>query len=188
MVSATSSEISVGRFFGQAFEANRLIIGPAVEFRTTPKVAIEFDVLFQSADLRGAGAGAAIFPRSSWQADTSLRYFPVLAKYRLRKHNFTPFTVGGGAFRHYSHSGNISTTTVGSSGMPGSTTSPLKEGHTDAGWAVGGGLEFKVKLLRISPEIRYMRFSDLACDRCANTAQPSSLTHNPVTMMLGLGF
>ena len=95
MVSATSSEISVGRFFGQAFEANRLIIGPAVEFRITPKVAIEFDVLFQSADLRGAGAGAAIFPRSSWQADTSLRYFPVLAKYRLRKHNFTPFAVQG---------------------------------------------------------------------------------------------
>lgn len=44
-----------------SFEANRLIIGPAVEFRITPKVALEFDVLFQSADLRGAGASAAIF-------------------------------------------------------------------------------------------------------------------------------
>ena len=97
VVSAKSSDISIGRFFGQAFEANRLIIGPAVEFRITPKVAFEFDVLFQSADLRGAGASAAIFPRSSWQADTSIRYFPVLAKYRLRKQNFTPFAVAGGA-------------------------------------------------------------------------------------------
>ena len=90
VVNETRSEILIGRFFGQAFEANRLIIGPAVEFRITPKVAFEFDVLFQSADLRGAGASAAIFPRSSWQADTSIRYFPVLAKYRLRKQNFTP--------------------------------------------------------------------------------------------------
>ena len=53
---------------------------------------------------------------------------------------------------------------------------------------MGGGLEFKVKLLRISPEIRYMRFSDLSCDLCANTAPPSSLAHNPVTMTLGVGF
>jgi hypothetical protein len=37
VVSANSSDVSIGRFFGQAFEANRLTIGPAIEFRIAPK-------------------------------------------------------------------------------------------------------------------------------------------------------
>jgi opacity protein-like surface antigen len=102
---------------------------------------------------------------------------------RNRKHNFTPSVVAGGAF---SHSGNINTTTV--FGHARLHNQSFNEGHTNAGWEVGGGLEVNLKLLRISPEIRYMRFTDLACDQCANTTLHTSLTHNPVTITLGLGF
>ena len=55
--------------------------------------------------------------------------------------------------------------------------------RTDVGWAVSGGVEFKLKLLRISPELRYMRFGDFACDRCTNAIP--SLAVNPVVVMLG---
>ena len=53
--------------------------------------------------------------------------------------------------RHYSHWVLSAPQRSGLPGMPGSTTSSLNEHHTDAGWALGGGLEFKVTLLASLP-------------------------------------
>ncbi len=167
-------------------EASRFVIGPAVEWRMTPKIAVELDVIFQSADLIGGVSSVSIFSASSWQIDTSIRYFPVLAKYRFLTRSITPFAIAGGAIRSFSHAGTLRLTTVSPGGLVGSTTSPITEAHTDVGWAVGGGVEFKLNLLRISPELRYMRFGDFACDRCTNAIP--SLSVNPVVLMLGIGF
>jgi hypothetical protein len=45
-VNNVQSEVSQGRFTGRGYNPSRLIIGPAVEVRPTPKATVEFGMLF----------------------------------------------------------------------------------------------------------------------------------------------
>ena len=98
---------------------------------------------------------------SSWE-------FPILAKYRLSvREHLAPYVVGGGSFQR---NDILQAVQVG----------PTK---TATGFAFGAGLEAKLRLIRVSPEIRYTRWTSDFSFRGAN------LVHrNQVEFLVGITF
>ncbi len=104
----------------------RYIIGPTIEIRLPfTGLGVEADALYRRYDIGGQV--------SQWE-------FPILVKYRFNSGFLIhPFVDGGPTFNHVSDAANV--------------LDVLHSGS--AGVAVGGGLEVKALLIRVSPEVRY---------------------------------
>src|ERR1700687_1131990 len=108
------------------------VIGPMVELKLPLGFAIEADALYRPLNLTLAGP----FVRTS--QDIGSAEFPILAKYHfLHTPIVKPYAEAGPIFRHV-----------------GSDASYLSSG----GFALGGGIDFKLLLVRISPELRFSRW------------------------------
>ena len=144
----------------------KFIFGPTVELMLPARLSVEFDMLYRSfsADLLRTGAG--ILAEDSGQAWE----FPLVAKYRLTKGLVAPFVSGGLAFRHLSGLRKIDDALNGGAGT---------------GFCLGAGLEGKLIVLRLSPEIRYTRWA-------ANELQTRNGTtissRNQVEFFIGVTF
>jgi len=97
--------------------------------------------------------------------------FPVLIKKKFFKSGVTPFVVGGAAFRAVN--ANTSNTNL----QP-----PELIHQASAGFAFGGGLDFKVGKIHVLPEFRYSRL-----DRENFRSLTGSLHSNLVQPMFVLG-
>jgi hypothetical protein len=100
-------------------------------------------------------------PGGSWE-------FPILAKYRLPvRGRIAPFVVGGGSF------GRNELLRANQVGPAGTTT----------GYVAGGGVEAKVRWLRLAPEVRYTHWTGNFSFRGAD------LTHrNEIEFLVGIVF
>ena len=107
--------------------AHQLVVGPYVEVRLPLGFSVEADALYETSLFSSVYTGG-----SSWQ-------FPVLAKYKFFKGPVKPYVEGGVAFSHISDLAEI----------------PALNHRSNYGIVLGAGVEVKVLLLRISPEIRY---------------------------------
>jgi opacity protein-like surface antigen len=166
--------------------SNRYVIGPAVEVHLPSRFAVELDATYQRVHLNGSsvsGGGTDNLNASGHAWD-----FPILAKYRFLHRPITPFVVAGPAIRWLEFSGSeMRRTNIGTSVMA------LADSNVGVGWAVGGGLELKVKSIRISPELRYTSFGNFTCSQCLGlTLSGASFTAfpplNSTAVMLGVGF
>lgn len=122
-----------------ASEPERYIAGGMLEFRLPRNWSVELDALFHP--LRYDSV--TIFPNgrstSGSPSPVTTFEFPMLAKYRFRWGAWRPFLEGGPSLRT---AGNLNGT---------------HPSHYGA--AVGAGAETRVGRLRISPEIRYIRWA-----------------------------
>ena len=132
----------------------RYLIGPTGELHLPLGFSVEVDALYKRLGYQylanpTTGTVAAQTVANSWE-------FPLLIKWALPAGPIRPFVDAGASFRHISGVHQIQETFgVGNT----STRNPVEfHKSTDEGFAFGGGLEFKLGRLRISPEVRYTRW------------------------------
>lgn len=142
----TFSDLNTGRY----------IIGGMAELRLPFGLAVEADALYQTFEAEagalrpGLGSSASI-SGSQWQ-------FPIVAKYRLGGIPLVrPYVEGGLAFSRLTDVRSTVTRLVNPSTNT-QVNAPVD--RNSRGLVLGGGVEIRALFLRISPEVRYIRWGD----------------------------
>lgn len=136
----------------------RYLIGPAFQVNLPANFAIEVDALYkrlgyQYNTVSPAQPAYARTVANSWE-------FPMLVKFGLMPGPVRPFVEAGGSIRNISGIEQFRSTVNAAGSVIDTTISSATEFNkrNDVGFVFGGGLEFKVKRLRIAPEFRYTRW------------------------------
>jgi hypothetical protein len=155
------------------------IVGPFVELRLPFGLAAEFDGLYRPLSLAASstqsnGQNLSASQRfGSWEVSA-------LGKYRFRHAPVVkPFVSVGPAFR-------ITASSNSSSGLPNGISF-----LSTPGISAGGGLELKLLLLRIAPELRYTHWGSDSTTTFPNFTSPSAVfrsNQNQVEFLLGISF
>jgi opacity protein-like surface antigen len=159
---------------------NRYIIGPTAELRLPFGLGVEFDVLYRHFGYSSVGLLTGVNPTpiakdttgSAWQ-------FPLLAKYRFKGKLIRPFVDAGVSWDKLSGL----TQTVRNAVSTG--TIPELSNDTSRGFVLGGGVDVKVLLIHVSPEIRYTRWGS------AHFVDPAGLIsskQNQAEFLVGITF
>lgn len=136
----------------------RFIIGPSIELRFFPRLAFEFDALYRRDGFQyNTRIGSAKVAVNDWQ-------FPFLGKFFLGAGALRPFVDAGIAYRHIANANNDPNT---------------------GGFTIGGGLDLKLLMLRVAPEIRYVHWGTPAYDLGEGVLVSSS---NQADFLLGVTF
>lgn len=115
-------------------KSNDYIIGPAAEIRIPFGFAFEVDGLYRSTEYSLTnGSGTATIPAHAWE-------IPYLAKFRFPIPVLKPFISAGGAYRSF-------------------TDMPTNVTPTHNAFVAGGGLELRIKRLRLSAEGRWLHWN-----------------------------
>lgn len=121
------------------------VVGPTLGIRLPLGLSVAGDALFTrlSISRNSSGSTAGISASaSSWE-------FPVLARLTLGGGVIAPFVGAGVSVRHLSDFGNVGPF------LTGSSSNQSIPGSTGVGFVLGGGLQFKLGPLHVSPELRY---------------------------------
>jgi len=117
-------------------QSGRYLLGPTVELLLGGHFSIELDLLYRPlsyrkywADQAGSVAGSA------WQ-------FPLLGKVRLSRNLVAPYLAAGVAFNS----------------LRGLKNLPEVSDSSTSGWVFGFGLEGRLPIVRLSPELRYTKW------------------------------
>ncbi len=124
-------------FVRQFSNSDEFVIGPMVELHLPLGLSVEADALYHPLDLTqeiNNGTSTARNSRSinSWE-------FPILAKYHfLPLPILKPYVDAGPSFR--------------------AAGTPVNSYFLKAGFAIGAGVEVKLRRFRLEPELRYIRW------------------------------
>jgi len=153
---------ATGDFNGSgASESKRYAVGPALEAKLPLRFALEVDVLYSSFGLRSTDGFFGTVFHQSWRANSW--EFPIVGKFRPAG----PIYVEGGYVPRTLHgSARFDSTTVD---FAGNGTRQVIDQKTDYqvshGVLAGGGIDWPMGRLRLSPEVRYTRWLTDAFDR-----------------------
>lgn len=149
---------------GASAGQQRFTIGPTAEVHLPFHLSIEVDALWRQSSFSEIGANINYRHLSvnDWQ-------FPILAKYQRTAGPIHPFIDGGIVYRHVS------------TDSPPPPTNP-----NTAGVAVGGGAMLKLWRLRISPELRYTRWTTRSFS--SNYTGPVIGKSNQADLLVGFAF
>ena len=139
-------------------------IGPMVELNLPFGFSVEADFLYRPLNL---ATETTVIPRplTRISEDIHSAEFPILGKYRfLHTPVLKPYVEAGPIFRYVAARASY---------------------LSNAGFAIGGGIELKLLLLKLSPEIRFSRWGSDAARSFVN-APPSNL--NQAEFLIGLSF
>jgi len=127
--------------------SNEYLIGPVGELRLPLGFALEVDGIYRSADYTFKTANSTLtdYFVNEWE-------IPYLAKFRFPIPLIKPFVLGGGAYRTFNS-------------LPPNTT------PTHNALVLGGGIELRIKRLRLSGEARYLRWNTSSVNSFAKLAQ-----------------
>jgi hypothetical protein len=149
-------------------------IGPYVELHLPIGFSLEADLLYK----KSASTYSQVIPllEGSRQFNFDSFDIPILAKKRFGTKGvfFRPFVEGGLANRY-------------STGLPGSVTltTPITSVGTHSGWqegiVLGGGVELKVLILKISGELRWTRLGHIS------SSTLPKLNANQAELLFGIG-
>lgn len=137
----------------------RYEFGASVSLNLPAGFGAEFDVLHKSFDFRQATA-AATESSSIWE-------FPLLAKYRILPGPIRPFVEGGVSF----------------SRITGISDLIALKNRSNDGLVLGGGVEFHLGIVQITPQIRYNNWTDKYLDLSALKSN-----QNQATFLVGISF
>ncbi|HYL75480.1 MAG TPA: outer membrane beta-barrel protein [Bryobacteraceae bacterium] len=146
-------------------DSKKFVIGPMVELNLPLGVSIEADALYRPLNLTTMNT---VLPRPplTFVNDISSWEFPILGKYHfLHLPLVKPYAEAGPIFRHV-----------------GSDASYLSK----KGFALGAGVDFKLLLLKLTPEIRYSRWGSDATASPVFNIVPSK--QNQAEFLIGLSF
>jgi opacity protein-like surface antigen len=146
--------------FTSTTTTNRYIIGPTAELRLPFGLGVEVDALYRHFSFGSSGV-VNILNATFTTSDTSggAWEFPILAKYRFKGKLLRPFVDAGVSWDKLSGLSQTITRVVANVANTSTTSDPF-ELHTDTsrGFVLGGGLDVKVLLIHISPEVRFTRW------------------------------
>lgn len=148
-----------GQNFTASAYTNRYIIGPTAELRLPFGLGVEFDVLYRRFGYSSSGLLGGITSTITNKTTTGSAWeFPLLAKYRFQGKLVRPFVSAGIAWDKLSGLTQDVHTIV--AGVTNSSSGTPTELHNDTtrGFVMGGGVEVKALVIRISPEVRYTRW------------------------------
>jgi opacity protein-like surface antigen len=137
-------------------ETKRYIVGPQIELRLPAGFAIELDALYTQANFSSLSRGVNTI---SGVADANAWEFPLLLKKKFGGANAVaasvrPFVSVGASFRRLTDVGKIGQFVTGNQ----SSNAANQIDKNATGFVVGGGLEVRALIFRISPEIRFTRW------------------------------
>ena len=138
---------------------NRYIVGVTGEARLPFGLGVEVDVLYRH--FRYSSSGTLSGVASSFNMDTTSGAweFPLLAKYRFKGKIVRPFLDGGVAWDKLSGLTQTFQTVPPGVSISKSTSSPVELANsTTRGYVLGGGLDLKLLILHITPEVRLTRW------------------------------
>jgi len=135
---------SGGPAFNYRSLRNPYTVGPSLEVRLPLRLSVSIDVLWKRLEYQANASPAELNVKAN-QFE-----FPVMVKYRFKEGLWTPYVAAGPSFNKIT--GVTRTIT-----NPGQFFAPdeLQNSFT-AGYAFGGGLEFK-PVVRITTEVRWTR-------------------------------
>ena len=145
-------------------DSKNYVIGPTVELKLPAGFAIEADALYRPLNL---STETRVVPRppTTLSVDVHTMEFPILAKYHfLHTPVVKPYAEAGPIFRYV-----------------GSRASYLSNG----GFALGAGVDVKLLLVRITPELRYSRWGS---DSTPSLPFISPSKQNQAEFLIGLSF
>lgn len=150
-------------------DTERWLIGPYVEFRFPLGVRLDVEAIYRRLGLEYTPLGPNVTAVSStadnWQ-------FPVLLKWAFLPGPVKPFVEGGLSFRHISGLDEL--------------RDAIQIENNSVGGTFGGGVEFKLGPVRVSPEFRYTRWGKEAFHDTLGTVVRSNL--NQGDFVVGFGF
>ncbi|HEX4594948.1 MAG TPA: outer membrane beta-barrel protein [Bryobacteraceae bacterium] len=145
-------------------DSKNYVIGPMVELNLPFGFSVEADALYRPLNLT---TDVTVVPQPFRRSVTDINAweFPILGKYHfLHTPIVKPYVEAGPIFRHV-----------------GSDASQL----SNSGFALGGGIDLKLLLVKITPELRFSRFGGDATIR-GFIAPPSN--QNQAEFLIGLSF
>jgi hypothetical protein len=172
---------------GAGFRASNpgYTVGPFMEVRFPPNLALEFAALYEKLEFEfdfgrpGLERQVSTTTASSWQ-------FPLVLKYRFGRRRVRPFIEGGVAAYYIA---NVEETGEVISQLPSEVRTAFRRAgnsFANGGGVMGGGVEIKLGLLRIAPEVRFTRW---AVDQSVGTDAVSlRLNQSRTHFLLGLSF
>jgi len=142
--------------------ANRYAVGPTVELHLPLRLAIEFDALYRRLNY---GSDTILSTHTDPNATRATRVsgnaweFPLLLKCRFASGLVRPYVASGASFQSLSDLKHVrSFFDVANRPVSQTDQPPELRKRFNAGFVVGGGLELKAGILRVSPELRYTRW------------------------------
>jgi hypothetical protein len=147
-------------------DSKKYVIGPMVELNLPLGLSIEADALYRPLNLTTV---TTVIPRSPLRTseDFNSWEFPILGKYHfLHTPIVKPYAEAGPIFRH-----------VAQVPYP-----------SNSGFAIGAGVDFKLLLLRVTPEIRYTRWRGDAVPPSLAILSKASSNQNQAQFLIGVSF
>ena len=155
---ADAFETFKGNSSAYSTKTKRYLVGPTIQFNFGSHFALEGDLLYkrlgyQYDQLLGEQTFDSTTVANSWEV-------PILAKFLILPGPVKPFLSAGGAFRHISGIGQLrNVVNAGLAPVSVRLNSATEfNRRNDIGAVFGGGVEFKIKRVRITPEFRYTRW------------------------------
>jgi len=144
-------------------DSGRYTVGPVIEL-LVGRLSVEFDALYRPLRYRTElGSTVSTEAGSAWQ-------FPLLGKIRLSRHLVAPYLAGGVAFNRLS----------------GLKSLPELSHSSAGGWVLGLGLEGRLPIVRLSPELRYTNWRK--DNLSAPAGGPSLSNRNQIEALVGITF
>jgi hypothetical protein len=130
-------------------KSTNFTVGPAFQINLPLSLRLEVDALYRPYSFTGTSTVPAPFAASIAPIHVSGNQwsFPILAQYRFKTPVVKPFVEAGVSFDHLS---DLTATAKELTSGPGTLIH-----QTNAGVVLGGGIDVKVPLLRLSGELRY---------------------------------
>lgn len=143
-------------------DTHRYTLGPYVELRLPAGFGVELDALYKTYEYR------QVVPSPTLDQSSHAWEFPVLIKKRFFSGPVKPYLEAGAAFSHLSVR----------------DLTELNDRNT-WGLVIGGGVDFKLGPLHVTPEIRYTGWTSRHFDSPGTLLQSN---RNQAAVMLGIGF
>jgi opacity protein-like surface antigen len=152
----------------------RFTIGPTFEVRLPFRLGIQLDMLYKRLKYETAfEQQATVTTANQWE-------FPLLAKWRVTPGPIAPFIETGISWRRIQ---GVSSSIVGTGG--GRTPDEFVNDGSK-GFVFGGGVEFKLLVVRLQPELRWTRWGSEAFRDPVGSVFRSNL--NQAEFLVGLTF
>jgi opacity protein-like surface antigen len=138
---------------------NRYIVGPTLELRLPAGFGVEVDALYRH--FRYDSVSSLVDAVSTLNTSGGAWEFPLLLKKRLFHGPIRPFVDAGISFNKIAGlSQTVQTVVFPNRTTTATNSSPAElKDSSSSGFTMGGGVEIKALLLRVTPEIRYTRWS-----------------------------
>jgi hypothetical protein len=168
---------------GATSVSKRYVVGPMLDIGLPLGLGVEVDALYRREGFQSSFSNAFIGVFSEERANSW--EFPILLKYKLPIPLAKPFLEAGYAPRVIHGSISSQNTAV----FPPVQLSPMSEHWPSSqGLVVGGGIQFSIGRLRLSPGVRYTHWNNTPITGVYGDGPSWESTQNQVDILVGIAW